>query len=141
MTVEAVEDAPPLDVVHGRVTAEARDTEVPLDGTDAHVLAALAATSIEPYTEIGSLVRRTEAPSDWVLAKITQLIAWRPAGHPPGVDALRARDPGIARAVLEDRASYSLLEVGAGRPCGDLRAGRDPTRAPSPAGASAMERA
>jgi hypothetical protein len=155
VTVEAVEDAPPLDVVHVRVSAEARDTEVPLGATDAQILAALAGAGVEPYTEIWSLVRRTGAPSkpsgfavgqacpscgaplpdgeivrcryctalvcsgeyDWVLAEITQLAAWRPsADHPAGLDALRVRDPDIARAVLEDRASYLFWKwVQAGR--------------------------
>jgi inner membrane protein import complex subunit Tim44-like protein len=156
VTVEAVEDAPPLDVVHVRVTAEARDTEVPWGATDAQVFAALAGTGIQPYTEIWSLVRRTGAPSkpagfavghacpscgapvvdgemircrycnalvcsgehDWVLAEITQLVEWRPAAavRPAGLDMLRARDPGIAREVLEDRASYLFWKwVQAGR--------------------------
>jgi hypothetical protein len=44
---------------------------------------------------------------DWVLAEITQLIEWHPtSGTPRGLDALREADPGVAREVLEDRASY-----------------------------------
>lgn len=144
-SVEAVRDANPLDVVHVRLTAEARDTEVPSTARDEEIRAALARTRVEPYTEIWSLVRRAGAQTkpqgfavgracpgcgapldqgevikcrycgalvcsgehDWVLAEITQLEEWRPRGGPPqGVDALRARDPGVAAEVLEDRASY-----------------------------------
>ena len=44
---------------------------------------------------------------DWVLAEITQEVEWRPtAPAAPGFDALRTRDPGVAREVIEDRASY-----------------------------------
>jgi hypothetical protein len=45
---------------------------------------------------------------DWVLAEITQLSAWHPSAAQaiPGFSALRAADPGLAAAVLEDRASY-----------------------------------
>jgi hypothetical protein len=144
-TIEAVEDAAPLDVVHVRLTAQARDTEVTWQAGDAEIQQALARTPVAPYTEIWSLVRRSGAqtkpggfqvgqacPScgaplaggetikcrycgalvcsgehDWVLAEITQLEEWRPTGgRPPGVDALRASDPGTAAEVLEDRASY-----------------------------------
>ncbi len=62
-TVETVEIADPLDVVHVRVTAQARDTEVPVQATDEQIRKALAHTAIEPYTEIRSLVRRTGAQS------------------------------------------------------------------------------
>ena len=57
-TIEAVEDAEPLDVVHVRLTAQARDTEVPVGATDEDIRRALARTPVEPYTEIWSLVRR-----------------------------------------------------------------------------------
>ena len=154
--VEAIEEAPPLDVVHVRVTAQARDTEVPWGASDVQVRAALARTRVEPYTEIWSVVRRRGAPTkpsgfavgyacpscgaplppegdtircrycnalvcsgeyDWVLAEITQLVEWRPtAGSVPGLEALRARDPGVAREILEDRASYLFWKwVQAGR--------------------------
>ncbi|HEY8038530.1 MAG TPA: hypothetical protein VIF15_02000 [Polyangiaceae bacterium] len=154
-TIEAVQDAAPLDVVHVRLTAEARDTEVPVDAAEPQVQAAIAGTPVQPYTEIWSLVRATGAQSkppgfdvgracpscgapmaegetikckycgalvcsgehDWVLAEITQLEEWHPATQiPPGLDALRARDPGVAREVLEDRASYAFWKwVQAGR--------------------------
>jgi hypothetical protein len=54
---------------------------------------------------------------DWVLAEITQMVEWRPsAGTIPGLDALRARDPDVAREVIEDRASYLFWKwVQAGR--------------------------
>jgi hypothetical protein len=144
-TVEAVESAEPLDVVHVRLSAQARDTEVEVAATDEQIRKALAHARIEPYTEIWSLVRRTGAqtkpddfavgracPScgapldggetikcrycgtlacsgehDWVLAEITQLVEWSPRmPRAVGLDELRRRDPGVAREVLEDRASY-----------------------------------
>ncbi len=154
-TVEAVESAEPLDVVHVRLTAQARDTEVPVAATDDDVRRALSHAPIEPYTEIWSLVRRTGVQSkaagfpvgracpscgapldggetikcrycgtlacsgehDWVLAEITQLVEWRPrVPRDVGIEALRRRDPGLAREVLEDRASYIFWKwVQAGR--------------------------
>jgi uncharacterized Zn finger protein (UPF0148 family) len=153
--IEAVEAANPLDVVHVRVTAEARDTEVPWTAGEDAIRAALARAPVEPYTEVWSVVRCVGAqtkpagflvgracPScgaplvqgesvkcrycgglicsgehDWVLAEITQLEEWRPTtGQPGGLDAIRARDPGVAREVLEDRASYLFWKwVQAGR--------------------------
>jgi tellurite resistance protein/DNA-directed RNA polymerase subunit RPC12/RpoP len=154
-TIEGVETAAPLDVVHVRVTAEARDAEVPVNAPDDQIRAVLARTPVEPYTEIWSLVRKTGAqtkpadfavgracPScgapldqgetvkcrycgalacsgehDWVLAEITQLVEWRPRiRRADAIDALHARDPGVAREVLEDRASYVFWRwVQAGR--------------------------
>jgi rRNA maturation endonuclease Nob1 len=61
MTIEAVEDAAPLDVVHVRLTAQARDTEVPCTANDAQIQAALAQAPVNPYTEIWTLVRCTGA--------------------------------------------------------------------------------
>jgi hypothetical protein len=153
--IEGVESAEPLDVVHVRMTAQARDTEVPVAATDEQVRRALAHAPIEPYTEIWSLVRRTGAQSkpagfavgracpscgapldggetikcrycgrlacsgehDWVLAEITQLVEWRPrVSRDVGIEALQRRDPGVAREVLEDRASYVFWKwVEAGR--------------------------
>jgi hypothetical protein len=155
LTIESVEDAAPLDVVHVRLTARARDTEVPWTANDAQIRAALAKARAEPYTEIWTLVRCTGAQTktgdakvgtacpkcgaplaggemlkcrycgalvcsgehDWVLAEITQLVAWRPTGRrPAGIAALRARDPAVAAEVLEDRASYLFWKwVEAGR--------------------------
>jgi uncharacterized Zn finger protein (UPF0148 family) len=154
-TIEGVESAAPLDVVHVRVTAEARDTEVPVNASDDDIRRALGRAPVEPYTEIWSLVRRTGAQSkpadfpvgracpscgapldagetikcrycgtlacsgehDWVLAEITQLVEWRPRmRRADAIDALHARDPGVAREVLEDRASYVFWKwVQAGR--------------------------
>jgi predicted lipid-binding transport protein (Tim44 family) len=154
-TIEAVEDAAPLDVVHVRLTAQARDTEVPCDANDLQIQQALARVPVNPYTEIWTLVRCTGAQTkqgdaqvgtacpkcgaplaggemlkcrycgalvcsgehDWVLGEITQLEEWRPrAGRPPGLDALRARDPALAAEVLEDRASYLFWKwIEAGR--------------------------
>jgi hypothetical protein len=153
--IAAVENADPFDVVHVRILAEARDTEVPLAATDEQIRTALARTPVEPYTEIWSLVRRAGAQSkpsgfavgqacpacgaplgegavikcrycgalacsgehDWVLAEITQLVEWHPtARRARGIDELRARDPGSAKEVLEDRASYLFWKwIEAGR--------------------------
>jgi tellurite resistance protein len=63
VAIEAVECKDRLDVVHVRVVAEARDTEVPVHSTDAEIRAALGRTSVEPYTEIWSLLRRAGAQS------------------------------------------------------------------------------
>jgi hypothetical protein len=60
-TIEAVEDAAPLDVVHVRLTAQARDTEVPWEASTAQVQEALARAPMAPYTEIWSIVRRSGA--------------------------------------------------------------------------------
>ncbi len=71
-SLEAVESAEPLDVVHVRVTAQARDTEVPVAATDEQIHKALAHAPIEPYTEIWSLVRRTGAqtkPADFPVGR------------------------------------------------------------------------
>jgi hypothetical protein len=57
LSIEAVEDADPLDVVHVRLTGQARDTEVPWTADDAQIRKALAKTPIAPYTEIWTLVR------------------------------------------------------------------------------------
>jgi hypothetical protein len=62
-TVEGVEAGGSLDVVHVRVTAEARDTEVQTAATDEQIRHALSRASVEPYTEIWSLVRRRGAQS------------------------------------------------------------------------------
>jgi uncharacterized tellurite resistance protein B-like protein len=155
-SIEAVESAPPLEVVHVRVTAEARDAEVAVAATDEQIRSALARTAVEPYTEIWSLVRvcgvqskRSDfdvghaCPScgapldlqgetikcrycgalvcsgehDWVIAEITQLVEWHPrVREAVGLEELRRRDPGVAREVLEDRASYVFWKwVEAGR--------------------------
>jgi hypothetical protein len=157
MTLVGVEASGPLQAVHVRLDAEARDTEVPVTAGDDQIRAALGRAGVEPYTEIWSLVRRAGAvtkPSDfpvgkacpscgaplgegesvkcrycgalvcsgehdWVLAEITQLEEWRPSAGGrmrPGYDALVGRDPGAAREVLEDRASYLFWKwVEAGR--------------------------
>jgi hypothetical protein len=176
-TLEAVEDAAPLDVVHVRLTAQARDTEVPWTASDAQIQAALARVPCNPYTEIWTLVRLSGAKTkeggfqvgqacpgcgapleagagvkcrycgavvcsgehDWVLAEITQLEEWRPTvGRPPGVDALRAQDPGVAAEALEDRASWVFwkwIEAGrAGQPA-PLRKYASPALLASGAGA------
>jgi len=161
--IVAVESAEPLDVVHVRVKAEARDTEVPANANADQIRAALSHARVEPYSEIWSLVRQTGAQSkpqgfdvgracpscgapltagetmkcrycgalacsgehDWVLAEITQVEEWHPtAGPVGGLAELHARDPGVARDVLEDRASYLFwkwVEAGRGGTFAPLR--------------------
>ena len=63
VTLQAVDGTGPLDVVHVRVDAEARDTEVRADAGDDQVRAALAHARVEPYSEIWSLVRKAGAQS------------------------------------------------------------------------------
>jgi uncharacterized Zn finger protein (UPF0148 family) len=165
MALVGVEGGGPLDAVHVRIDAEARDTEVPATAGEDQIHAALAHARVEPFAEIWSLVRRAGAatkpagfpvgkacPScgaplgegetvkcrycgalvcsgehDWVLAEITQLEEWRPSASnraAPGLDALVARDPGAAREVLEDRASYLFwkwVEAGRAGAFGPLR--------------------
>jgi uncharacterized tellurite resistance protein B-like protein len=53
-----VESAAPLDVVHVRMTARARDVDVPTNATQAQIDRALAGASVDEYAEIWSLVRR-----------------------------------------------------------------------------------
>ena len=54
---------------------------------------------------------------DWVLGEITQVEEWRPIEcFAPGLSPTRARDPGLAREVLEDRGSYVFWKwIQAGR--------------------------
>ena len=61
VTLEAVQTNPPLDIVHVRFTAEARDATVPLTSTPQQIQAALSKTPVSPYTEIWTLVRRQGA--------------------------------------------------------------------------------
>lgn len=63
VALEAVDNTGPLDVVHVRVDAEARDTEVVVNATDDQVRAALGRVRVEPYSEIWALVRRAGAQS------------------------------------------------------------------------------
>ncbi len=53
-----VESAGPLDVVHVRVSARARDIDVPVKATLPEIERALGGASMSPYVEIWSLVRR-----------------------------------------------------------------------------------
>jgi hypothetical protein len=145
VSLAGAEDANPLDVVHVRVDAEARDTEVAWNANADQIRSALQRAPVEPYSEIWSISRCAGAQSkpagyevgracprcgaplaqgetmkcrycgalvcsgehDWVLAEITQMVEWRPSGPgATGFAELRARDPGVAREVLEDRASY-----------------------------------
>ncbi len=62
-TIEAVATNPPLDAVHVRFTAQARDRNVPYNSTPEQVAVALRSAPVEPYTEIWTLVRRQGAVS------------------------------------------------------------------------------
>jgi hypothetical protein len=61
VTLEAVQSNAPLDIVHVRFTAQARDATVPLGSTPQQTESALASTPVTPYTEIWTLVRRQGA--------------------------------------------------------------------------------
>jgi uncharacterized tellurite resistance protein B-like protein len=56
--LEGVESAAPLDVVHLRVRAAARDVEVRAGATQDDIARALSRASVESYSEIWSLARR-----------------------------------------------------------------------------------
>lgn len=58
VTLEAVQSNPPLDIVHVRFTAQARDATVPIQSTPQQIQSELAKTPVTPYTEIWALVRR-----------------------------------------------------------------------------------
>ncbi len=91
--IEAVESAEPFDVVHVRVTAEARDAEVPLTSTDDQIRAALARTRVEPYTEIWSLVRVRGAqtkPANFDVGRACPSCG-APFEQPGGGETLRCR--------------------------------------------------
>jgi hypothetical protein len=60
-TIEAIGTAPPLDAVHLRLTAEARDAEVSPTATPQEIERVLSRTPPVPYTEIWTLVRRQGA--------------------------------------------------------------------------------
>lgn len=62
-TLAAVSTTPPLDCVHVRLTAEARDANIPFNSTPEQAQQALAQKRVEPYTEIWTLVRRQGAVS------------------------------------------------------------------------------
>lgn len=61
VTLEAVQTNPPLDIVHVRFTAEARDATVPLASSPQQIQSELAKTAVSAYTEIWTLVRRQGA--------------------------------------------------------------------------------
>ncbi len=63
VSIEAVSSNAPVDAVHVRLTAEARDTTVPESATEAQISAALASQELVPYTEIWTLVRKQGALS------------------------------------------------------------------------------
>ncbi|HWL85918.1 MAG TPA: TIM44-like domain-containing protein, partial [Polyangiaceae bacterium] len=60
-TIEGVDARPPVDAVHVRFTAQARDRNVPYASTPEQIAHALAGAPIEPYTEIWTLVRKQGA--------------------------------------------------------------------------------
>ena len=61
VTLEAVQANPPLDIVHVRFTAQARDATVPVQSTPEQIQKELASTPVAPYTEIWTLARRQGA--------------------------------------------------------------------------------
>ncbi len=58
VTIEAVDAQPPVDAVHVRFTAQARDTNVSITATEDQIARALANVDVTPYTEIWTLVRK-----------------------------------------------------------------------------------
>ena len=58
LTIESVDAQPPVDAVHVRFTAQARDANVPLEMTADQAAAELAKQEVNPYTEIWTLVRK-----------------------------------------------------------------------------------
>ena len=62
-TLAGVSTTPPLDCVHIRITAQARDANIPFNSTPEQAQQALSRKSVEPYTEIWTLVRRQGATS------------------------------------------------------------------------------
>ena len=62
-TLAGVSTTPPLDCVHIRITAEARDANIPYNSTPQQAQAALQHKAVEPYTEVWTLVRRQGATS------------------------------------------------------------------------------
>ena len=69
-TLAAVSTTPPLDCVHVRLTAEARDANIPVNATPQQAQQALAQKRVEPYTEIWTLVRRQGATSKLTPAQV-----------------------------------------------------------------------
>ncbi|MEM7182855.1 MAG: TIM44-like domain-containing protein [Spirochaetota bacterium] len=61
--LQAVEEGP-LQTIHVRYTAEARDLNLPLDLSQSEKAKRLAATPLEWYTEIWSFVRQTQAQTE-----------------------------------------------------------------------------
>jgi len=61
VTLEAVRSSPPLDIVHVRFTAQARDATVPIQSTPQQIQSELSRTPVTPYTEIWTLVRKQGA--------------------------------------------------------------------------------
>jgi hypothetical protein len=63
ITLAGVSTTPPLDAVHVRITAEARDANIPYNSSPQQAQQALAQKAVEPYTEVWTLVRRQGAQS------------------------------------------------------------------------------
>lgn len=63
ITLAGVSTTPPLDCVHVRLTAQARDANIPYNSTPEQAQQALAHKAVEPYTEVWTLVRRQGAQS------------------------------------------------------------------------------
>jgi uncharacterized membrane protein YebE (DUF533 family) len=63
ITLAGVSTTPPLDCVHLRITAEARDANIPFNSSPQQAQQALAQKPVEPYTEVWTLVRRQGATS------------------------------------------------------------------------------
>jgi hypothetical protein len=128
-----VEDAAPLDVVHVRLTAQARDTEVPCDANDAQIQQALAQAPVNPYTEIWTLVRCTGAQTKQGDAGVGT--ACPKCGAPlAGGEMLKCRYCGALVCSGEhDWVLGEITQLEEWRPTGGRPPGLDALRAQDPA--------
>jgi hypothetical protein len=133
LTIEAVEDAAPLDVVHVRLSAQARDTEVPCNANDAQIQQALARAPVAPYTEIWTLVRSTGAQTKQGDAGVGT--ACPKCGAPlAGGEMLKCRYCGALVCSGEhDWVLAEITQLSEWRPTGRRPPGLDALRAQDPA--------
>jgi hypothetical protein len=91
VTLEAVQQNAPLDIVHVRFTAQARDATVPLQSTPQQVQQELARTPVSPYTEIWTLVRRQGAQTRMDAQQVGRVCPACGAPFDPGGEIVKCR--------------------------------------------------